>query len=215
MSPEGAPSPPEAFRDLLAASAPQFGVSLPPERFDALSRFLAELDRWRRVMDLTGPLTAPELADHALESALGANLLPPGASVLDIGSGAGFPGVPLAITRPDSPITALEPRAKRAEFLRHIARTVPVRNLKVIQRRLEELEPRSFDVATSRAVGGLAKLADDGPFLQAGGLFLVWTTEPQKPAQTLSNAYLLEKVVRIPRTQKRVIACYRRTLEPM
>ncbi|MBC8646137.1 MAG: 16S rRNA (guanine(527)-N(7))-methyltransferase RsmG [Thermoanaerobaculia bacterium] len=210
MSPEGAPSPPEAFRDLLAASAPRFALSLPPDTFDALSRFLAELDRWRRAMDLTGPLTAPELADHALESALGANLLPPGASVLDIGSGAGFPGVPLAVCRPDLSVSALEPRSKRSEFLRHVSRSVPVSNLEVVRGRLENLDGGPFAAATSRAVGHVAELAGEAPFLVPEGLLLVWTTDEEALSRELSPVFRLERVERVPGSRRRAIAVFRK-----
>ena len=210
MSPEGAPSPPEAFRDLLAASAPAFGLSLPPDIFDGLSRFLAELDRWRRAMDLTGPLTAPELADHALESALGANLLPPGASVLDIGSGAGFPGVPLAVCRPELSVSALEPRSKRSEFLRHVSRSVPVPNLEVVRGRLESLEGGPFGAATSRAVGHVAELAGEAPFLTPEGLLLVWTTDEEALSRELSPIFRLERVERVPGSRRRAIAVFRK-----
>ena len=213
MSPEGAPSPPEAFRDLLAASAPRFALSLPPDTLEALSRFLAELDRWRRVMDLTGPLTTPELADHALESALGANLIPPGASVLDIGSGAGFPGVPLALCRPDVSMSALEPRSKRSEFLRHVSRAVPVNNLEVLRGRLEGLESGPFAAATSRAVGHVAELAGEARFLAPEGLLLVWTTDEEALSRELSPVFRLERVERVPGSLRRAIAVFRKAAD--
>jgi 16S rRNA (guanine527-N7)-methyltransferase len=210
MSPEGAPSPPEAFRELLAAAAPRFTLSLSPETLESLSRFLAELDRWRRAMDLTGPLTASELADHALESALGARLLPPSASVLDIGSGAGFPAVPLAVMRPDVSVSALEPRSKRSEFLRHASRSVPVPNLEVIRGRLETLEGRRFQAATTRAVGGLGERTGEAEFLAPDGLLLAWTTGEDRLARDLSPVFLLERIERIPGSRRRAIAVFRK-----
>ena len=181
MSPEGPPSPPEAFRELLAGAARRFALTLPPEALDSLSRFLAELDRWRRSMDLTGPLTLAELADHALESALGAHLLPRAAAVLDIGSGAGFPAIPLALMRPDVSVSALEPRSRRSEFLRHASRSVPVPNLRVIRERLEKLDGEPFQAATFRAVAHVAALAPEAPFLEPEGLLLASATNATSP----------------------------------
>jgi 16S rRNA (guanine527-N7)-methyltransferase len=210
MSPEGAPSPPEAFRELLAAAAPRFALSLSPETLDSLSRFLAELDRWRRAMDLTGPLSAPDLADHALESALGAHLLPSGGSVLDIGSGAGFPAVPVALMRPEMAVAALEPRMKRSEFLRHVSRTVPVGNLEVIRGRLEELEGRSFQAAAFRAVADVPARSPGARFLEGNGVLLAWTTDAESLLRELSPGFRLERTERIPGSRRRAIAVFRK-----
>src|SRR6516165_1988026 len=127
MSPAPAdPLPPERFEELLRQADPS--PSLSPDGVDLLARYLAELDQWRRRVNLTGQLDAADLVAHAAEALLPADLLPRGGSLLDIGSGAGFPGVPLAIARRDVPVTLLEPRAKRASFLRHVIRILPLAN---------------------------------------------------------------------------------------
>ncbi|MFN2385792.1 MAG: 16S rRNA (guanine(527)-N(7))-methyltransferase RsmG [Thermoanaerobaculia bacterium] len=214
MSPEGNPSPPEAFRELLAAAAPRFALSLSPGALDSLSRFLAELDRWRRAMDLTGPLTTSELADHALESAFGASLLPQAGGILDIGSGAGFPAIPLALVLPDVSVSALEPRSKRAEFLRHVSRSVPVPNVEVVRARLETLGERSFEAATFRAVARVADLAPEASFLAPDGLLLAWTTDVERLSRELSPVFLLEKTEPVPGSRRRAIAVFRKTAVP-
>src|SRR6266567_8656703 len=134
MSSGPEPLRPEAFRDLLEKKLAAFGLELDDQnqKRSRLARFLSELDRWRRTVNLTGRLSAEELVSHTLESAFGADLLPLLASVLDIGTGGGFPGVPLAICRPDLRWIWLEPREKRAAFLRHVARAIPVENAEVV-----------------------------------------------------------------------------------
>jgi 16S rRNA (guanine(527)-N(7))-methyltransferase RsmG len=209
MSPEGAPSPPEVFRELLSASASSFAFERNAPALSGVSVFLAELDRWRRSMDLTGPLTAEELCAHALESAYGARLLGEGDRVLDIGSGAGFPGAPLAIARPDLQVTALEPRAKRAEFLRHAARAVPIPNFQIRQTRLEAVGSAMWDAATVRAVGHLPEIVGEAPFLEPDGILLAWTTEPQALASRLAARFRLERVEPVPGSSRRAIAVYR------
>jgi 16S rRNA (guanine527-N7)-methyltransferase len=188
----------------------EYPVDLPPFSLDGLSRFLAELDRWGRTMDLTGPLTADELCAHALESALGARLIPANAALLDIGSGAGFPGVPLAIARPDLIVSALEPRAKRVEFLRHAARAIPVGNLRVLHGRLDSVSPASWDVATARAIGQLEQTVGEAPFLRPGGALLVWTTEPEGLQSSLAPVFALERIEAIPASRRRAIALFRK-----
>ena len=93
MSPDPeleAPGPPEVFRRLLEDERPRFDPSLPDPVLDRLATYLAELDAWRRKVNLTGRLSARELAVHALESTLGSRLIAHGARVVDIGSGAGL-----------------------------------------------------------------------------------------------------------------------------
>jgi 16S rRNA (guanine(527)-N(7))-methyltransferase RsmG len=202
------PFPPERFRSLLERALPEFplGPDLTDLQQLGLARFLAELDAWRRRVNLTGRLRSEELVSHALESVLGAGLLPPGALVVDVGTGGGFPGFPLAIVRPDLSLTWLEPREKRAAFLRHLARALPVENAVVQAARAEDLPVSGFDFATSRAVGIEAL----GPvrFLRPGGGLLLWTTET-KAAGAPPRGFQLEQVLPIPLSRERVIALYR------
>ena len=201
------PLPPERFRALLDAALPDFSLDLTDSQRGDLARFLAELDAWRRRVNLTGRLSADELVVHTLESALGAPLLPREGKVVDVGTGGGFPGVPLAILRPDLAMTWLEPREKRVAFLRHVARALPVTNADVRAARSEDLPEGEFDFATSRAVG-LESLQPVG-FLKPGGGLLVWTTAREAAAEP-PEGFERERVLPILGTRERVIALYRR-----
>lgn len=201
------PLPPERFQALLENALPDFRLDLTGRERLGLARFLAELDVWRRRVNLTGRLSCEELVSHALESAVGAALLPLEARVVDVGTGGGFPGVPLAIVRPDLSVTWLEPREKRAAFLRHVARAVPVENAVVAAGRAEDLPVSVFDVATSRAVR--IETLDPGRFLRPGGSVLLWTTDTNAAAAPPSG-FQLERVLPIPASRQRVIAVYRR-----
>ena len=125
--------------------------------------------------------------------------------MVDVGTGGGFPGVPLAILRPDLAVTWLEPREKRAAFLRHVARTVPVANAVVQVARAEDLPESAFDFATSQAVGieSLTPLR----FLKPGGGLLLWTTEADA-AGAPPPGLRRESVRPIPGTRQRVIALF-------
>ncbi len=204
------PSPPEVFRALLEEEAPSFGLSLSGSAIAALARFLSELDEWRRKTNLTGRLTPRDLASHALESALGEKLIPHGVEVLDIGSGGGFPGLPLAIVRSDLHVTPLEPRRKRAAFLRHVVRSLPVENAFVLEDRIERIGVPSWNVATVRAVGRVAQVIDDAPFLKAEGALLVWTTESESLSGSLAHAFSLKAVLPVPGAKRRQIALFRK-----
>jgi 16S rRNA (guanine527-N7)-methyltransferase len=210
MSRGAAAFPPEGFQKLLEAEALREDLALREPALAALGRYLCELDAWRRRINLTGDLAPEELAVHALESAAGAPLIPHGARLLDIGSGGGFPGVPLAIVRPDLSVTLLESRSKRASFLRHVARTVPVENATVLRDRVEDLLSPDYDVATCRAVGEIAEVIHGAPFLRPRALFLAWTTEADSLRATLSPHFSLERVEPLVGAARRGIAVFRK-----
>jgi 16S rRNA (guanine527-N7)-methyltransferase len=200
--------PPEQFEKTLRLRGRSYNLA--PERDClALSRYLAELDRWRRAMNLTGALSAEELVDHALESVLGESLISHGERVIDIGSGAGFPGLPLAIERPDVPMVLAEPRAKRAAFLRHVVRELHLRNADVLERRVEDVGGQTFDLATIRAVGDPSSWLRTTGFLRPGGALIAWTTQPKAWEERLAPRFHLERTLAIPDSRRRQIALYR------
>ena len=200
--------PPEQFQELLADSAERFGYSRKVS-WSPLSRYLSELTRWRRSMNLTGDLSPESLADHAMESVLGANLIIHGARVIDVGSGAGFPGLPIGIARSDVAMSLLEPRSKRAAFLRHIVRDLPLPNTRVLESRAGDVGGQTFDVATVRAVGNSDSWLRDFDFLRSGGALLAWTTSPQDLESALAPGFRLESCLPVPDSSERVIALYR------
>jgi 16S rRNA (guanine527-N7)-methyltransferase len=207
--PEAEAQPPEFFAAEIEKQAPACGLSLDPSRITLLARYLAELDLWRRRTNLTGPLRAEDLVSHALESVLGEKLINHGTRVIDIGSGAGLPGMPLAIARPDLAVTLLEPRGRRAAFLRHAAR-IPVPNAQILEKRVQELEDPIYQAATARAVGDLASVIGRAPFLRERGVVLAWTTDPRALETQLAALFSLETILPVPGSRRRVIALFRR-----
>ncbi len=209
MLPEAEAQPPEFFAAEIEKQAPASGLSLDPSHIILLARYLAELDLWRRRTNLTGPLRAEDLVSHAHESILGEKLIPHGNRVIDIGSGAGLPGMPLAIARPDLAVTLLEPRGRRAAFLRHAVR-IPVPNAQVLEKRAQELDEPLYQAATARAVGDLASVIGRAPFLSERGVVLAWTTDPRALETQLAALFSLETILSVPGSRRRVIALFRR-----
>ena len=122
-----------------------------------------------------GPREKPRLWDrHIYNCAVIGEAIPEGARVIDIGSGAGLPGIPLAIARPDLQVTLLEPLLKRSNYLAEITEKLGLDNVTVIRDRAENLgKDAKFDVVTSRAVAPLAKLARWSlPLCKPGGMML-------------------------------------------
>ena len=174
-----------------------------------LVAFLGELSVWGEATNLVGNLSEEDLAFHCLESACGAELLEPGENVLDIGSGAGFPGIPLAIWRVR--ITLLEPRQRRAAFLRHALRVLgPGLNAGVRADRVEKLSEPAFDSATVRAVGGLGATVGEAKFLKPDGKLLIWTSDAAPFARDLAPVFRLESCRLIPTSRTRKIAVFRK-----
>jgi 16S rRNA (guanine527-N7)-methyltransferase len=112
------------------------------------------------VRGLIGPREAPRLWDrHLLNCAVLGEAIPQDVSVCDIGSGAGLPGLVLAIARPDLRITLVEPLLRRTTFLEEVVETLGLSQVTVVRGRAEEVKERhGFDVVTSRAVAPLERL---------------------------------------------------------
>ena len=206
---EAGAQPPEFFAAEIVKQLPRFRLQLGDQEVRSLSRYLAEVDLWRRRTNLTGPLSGEDLVSHSLESAFGGKLIAHGARVIDIGSGAGLPGIPLAIADSSLILSLLEPRGLRAAFLRHAVQTVPVKNADVVEGRIEKISGKNYDVATTRALGNIRRLMGKADFLVAGGALLSWTTEPQALGRSLDRAFSLEKVEEIPESRRRVVALFR------
>jgi 16S rRNA (guanine527-N7)-methyltransferase len=153
---------------------------------DAQARLLAYmglLDKWNRTHNLTA-IREPErmITHHLLDSLAVLPHLPSraGLRMIDIGSGGGLPGIPLAIVRPDWQVTLLDSNFKKATFLRQAAIELPLPNVEVVSARVEEYAPAtSFDIAISRAFSDLAVfagasgnlLAPDGRLVAMKGVY--------------------------------------------
>ena len=128
------------------------------------------------VRGLIGPREPARLwTRHLLNSALIAQLINPGATVVDIGSGAGLPGIPLAIARPDLQVTLVEPLERRTRFLVEITGSLGLDNCRVVRGRAEEVVSLcgNADVVTSRAVAPLHRLVTwSAPLARDGGVVL-------------------------------------------
>lgn len=144
-------------------------------RFD---RFHALLQEWNQRMDLTSSAAAESaLVTHYLDSLTALPYLPSSASVVDIGTGAGFPGVPLLLARPDLRMTLLDALQKRVAFLAFAAEATPFQ-AECVHERAEDFakqQREAFDVALSRAVASLPVLLEWAlPLVRVGGQCLFW-----------------------------------------
>lgn len=125
------------------------------------------------VRGLIGPREVPRIWDrHMMNSAVVAARLPVGATVADVGTGAGLPGLVWAIARPDIQMTLIEPLLRRTNFLDEVVRQLGLENVTVVRSRAEDVDQK-FDVVTARAVAALDKLGRwCMPLVRPGGVLL-------------------------------------------
>ncbi|MFJ6617551.1 16S rRNA (guanine(527)-N(7))-methyltransferase RsmG [Kitasatospora sp. NPDC091335] len=145
------------------------------DRFDAAVRYTELLATAGVQRGLIGPREVPRLWDrHVLNCAVLAELLPSGITLCDVGSGAGLPGIPVALVRPDVSVTLLEPLLRRTTFLEEVVRELGLDNVTVLRGRAEEMVGKlAVDVVTARAVAPLERLAGWGmPLLRPHGQML-------------------------------------------
>lgn len=168
------------FRTLLTTLLHEQQIRLSPGQIDQLACHWELVEETNRKFNLTAISGNAAASLHYVDSLLALPLLEqaePHARLLDIGSGAGFPGIPLAVARPDLQVFLLESTAKKCDFLTYCAQYLHLDNVEIVAKRAEEAgrsELRgSFDVVTARAVANLATLAEYAlPLLKQGGFLL-------------------------------------------
>jgi 16S rRNA (guanine527-N7)-methyltransferase len=154
------------------------GLELDPAQCAALLRFADLLQRWNRVYNLTAvrdPVAT--VTRHLLDALAVVPYLPPG-RLIDVGSGAGLPGIPLAIALPDRDVTLLDASAKRVRFMQQAVIELGLDNARPLQARAEAHRPeRPYDAVITRAFAGISDMlsacrhlvADDGVILAMKG----------------------------------------------
>jgi len=142
------------FRRSLESAIRDFRIApLTDKQLDQLTHHYSTMCRWNQKTNLTRITDAEEAARlHYAESLFGAQFARNARNIIDLGSGAGFPAVPLAVICMQSHITALEVNTKKALFLEEVKDELRLDNLSVAQRRLEDCDLSSFDLITSRAI---------------------------------------------------------------
>jgi len=144
----------DAFNSELRKAVLEFEIEeLTEEQTSQLVRHYAMLRRWNQRLNLTR-ITEPRGAArlHYAESLFGARFIGEARTLVDIGSGAGFPALPLAVARPDVQVTALESNQKKSLFLKEAKDELALSNLDVMTARLEELNCDGYELLTSRAL---------------------------------------------------------------
>lgn len=175
------------FQRLEAALAENSDVVLDGEGYEKMHLLAERLVEVNRVMNLTAITDMDGIVlRHVADSLIISPYIPEGASLIDIGCGAGFPTLPLAVARPDLRICAVDSTEKRVKYVTETAKLLDLANVKAISARAEELALLSehrerYDVATARAVASLPVLCElTLPFVKVGGTLVAMKAKSAK-----------------------------------
>jgi 16S rRNA (guanine527-N7)-methyltransferase len=202
---------------MLVQGAKQMGVHIDDQAIEAMFSFLAILGRWNRVYNLTAiEGKARSVTRHLLDSL---SVIPhlQGGRILDVGSGAGLPGVPVSLACPAKHVVLLDANAKRCRFLRQVKAELRLANVEVVQNRAENYQPeQKFDSLLSRAFSDLPTfidacrhlLADEGKMLAMKG---EWNDQM---AGNLPADFVVDEVIKLDvpglKEQRHLVICSKR-----
>ena len=178
----------EALLSRIGDGAAKLGIELDSTQRGQLLVYLQEMVRWGRAYNLTAIRDIEQMVPlHLLDSL---SVIPHvrGPRVIDLGTGAGLPGIPLAVVKPGFQVWLMDSSAKKCRLLRHVATRLGLKNVEVIQSRAENYRPeQGFDTVVARAVGTLGLLMDLSAHLcEPGGQLLAM--KGQYPEAELAEA---------------------------
>ncbi len=180
----------------LARGIAELGLQIPAATREKLDAYLALIAKWNRVHNLTAVRDIEKMVSvHALDSlAIVPHLK--ASSVLDVGSGAGLPGIPLALVWPDAHVVLLDSNHKKAAFLRQAVIELGLKNAEVVSERVETWQsPRRFDLVISRAFSDLAEFTQlAGRLCAPGGVVAAMKgVYPDEEVAQLPPSFTLER----------------------
>ncbi|MBI3399120.1 MAG: 16S rRNA (guanine(527)-N(7))-methyltransferase RsmG [Deltaproteobacteria bacterium] len=169
----------EQLKHILKTGAAELGVAIGDKETSLFLIYLAELKEWNKKINLTSITEGRDIIiRHFLDSLILAPFFAGKETLLDIGSGAGFPGIPLKLVLPDLKIMLMDSVNKKAVFMRHIIRMLGLRDIEAVQGRAEDTAVikkfgSSFDVVASRAFAELGRFLEIAmPYAKNGGMVL-------------------------------------------
>jgi 16S rRNA (guanine527-N7)-methyltransferase len=136
----------------LKTALEDLSIELPNTLFYNIQKYKEHLFAWNKIHNLTGAKNEATIDEFIYDSIYPITFLPKCKNLLDIGTGAGFPGLILAMGLPETKVTLVEPLAKRASFLQFVKADLGLDNVRVIQKRVQDIPHEIFELVTSRAV---------------------------------------------------------------
>lgn len=204
----------------LTAGSAELGLTLSPQTLDRMIAFRDLLARWNRVYNLTAVRDPRAMIErHLLDSLTVAPYLQ-GLRCLDVGTGAGLPGIPLALAVPERHFTLVDSQAKRIRFLRQVAVELEIPNVEIVHSRVEEFQPEQrFDTVVSRAFSRLDDFVTlAGRLCASNGQLLAMKGAKNREEWSLeAGAWVIDSVfdLHVPGLAgERHLVCVRSTVKP-
>ncbi len=180
----------------LLRDAATLEVTLTDAQAGRLLQLLDELARWNQMYNLTGIAAQPQMITHHLLDSLSVSADLAGERVADVGTGAGFPGLPLAVANPRRHFTLIDSTAKKLRFVSHAVELLQLTNVSVLHARVEKMRPKApFDTVVARAFAPLPRLLQSVSPL-CGPRTRVLAMKGHRPAQELAALTAPWRVVR-------------------
>lgn len=177
---------------LITRGLDEFGLKPTTSRLEAFMAYLAELKRWSKTYSLTSLKTDEDIiTKHFMDSLLYLKALPSGTkSIADVGSGAGFPGLPMKIARPGLDMLLIEPSRKKAAFLRAVIYALGLEGVQVLEKQIEAIEDITVDVAVTRALYSVRDfIIKAAPLVDGGALILSKGPKLQKELDGMNRKH--------------------------
>jgi len=175
----------------------ELGLTLTVDQISRLQTYVELLDKWNKVYNLTSVRDPNEMVNRHLLDSL--TILPylKGDSLLDVGTGAGLPGIPVAIVHPEIAVTLLDTNSKKTRFLQQVKAELGLDNVTVVHARVEEAKLPKFAMVTARAFATIKDIIDlTGQHCDdAGCLLLMKGTYPDEELNAISGGFKLQDVV--------------------
>lgn len=182
---------------LVRQGCAEMGLAVEQAHIDAFEIVARELKKWNSRINLTALVSDRDIAiKHIVDSLVFAGMVRDGERVLDIGSGAGMPAIPLKIVRPDIGVVSVDAVAKKVQFQRHLARSLGLVGFQAIHGRIESLDPshrHAYSLVTSRAFSNLGQFVRLAvPFMEPAG-WIVAMKGPGAGAELESSQAILQE----------------------
>ncbi len=165
--------------DLLKNGLNELAIDYSKSQIESFMIYLSELKKWNNTYNITALKTDEDIIiKHFIDSLLYLQAMPEGnIKLADIGTGGGFPGIPIKIMRPQTRLTLIEPSRKKSSFLRNIVRKTGLSEITVLQKRIEQLDEKfnnCFDLIVSRATFSIKEFLNLAyPFLKDSGRLVI------------------------------------------
>ncbi len=178
---------PSELIDQITSGVESLGQEITQEAVEKCARLLCELDRWNARINLTAIRDVKEMVGGHLLDSLAVRPLIYGKSMIDVGAGAGFPGLPVAITMPALAVELLDSNARKVSFVQHVIGELEISNATAVRSRAENYAPgRGFDTVIARALASIPRLIElAGHLIAEKGVMLA--LKGQYPADELKD----------------------------